>query len=59
MMDIRCTQCNRLIGKKVVIRYGEFRCPNCKTINVFDHLTDTYKRDTFERSNLKERLERQ
>lgn len=39
MEDLRCTQCNHLLGKNVDIRYGEFKCPRCKAINIIDRDT--------------------
>lgn len=36
MEDIICTNCGHCIGKKVVIRYGEFKCPSCGAINIID-----------------------
>lgn len=46
MEDIRCTQCNQLIGKNLIIRYGEFKCPRCKTINVIDRDLTTQKKES-------------
>lgn len=37
MEDIRCTQCNRVLGKKMLIRYGEIKCPRCGAINIIDN----------------------
>lgn len=40
MEDIRCTNCNQLLGKKMVIRYGEIKCPRCKAINIIDRVDE-------------------
>jgi len=40
MEDIRCSQCGRLLGKKMEIRYGEIKCPRCGAINIFDYRID-------------------
>lgn len=37
MVDIRCTQCNRLLAKKFVGRYIEIKCPKCSAINIMDY----------------------
>lgn len=35
--ELRCTQCGKLLGKKMVLRYGEMKCPRCNAINIFDY----------------------
>ena len=36
MIDIRCTQCGRLLVRNFEGRYAEFKCPKCGAINVVD-----------------------
>lgn len=36
MEDLRCSHCNHLFGKKVVLVYGEFKCTSCGALNIFD-----------------------
>lgn len=47
MTDLRCTTCDYLFGKNVIIRYGEMKCPKCKSINIFDYQDLTRNKEEF------------
>jgi len=35
--DLRCTQCGKLLGRKMDMTYGEIKCPKCGAINIVDY----------------------
>jgi len=48
MIDLRCTRCNHLLGRRMQISYGEIKCPHCGMVNTIDYrevLTDRVEYD--------------